>query len=148
MLLRTKRRRRPNGCSPGKEHITLLGVQRPLSVIASFYENSPHGDMIMKPFDGYVTTVIDPRKADRVVLTCDFLKKHNPGYEMDPYFPYNPLTAVRQTMDKLVEADGKLWTDFLEGHLIVNVIDTATGRVDTYNIDTVNYELELERIAG
>lgn len=102
----------------------------------------------MKPFDGYVTTVIDNRRADRVVLTCDFLKKHNPGYEMDPYFPYNPLSAVGQTMHELVNHSSQLWKGFLEGLVIVNVINSATGAVEVYDIDRVNHELDMERIAG
>jgi hypothetical protein len=99
----------------------------------------------MSDFAGYVTTVIDPNKADRVVLVCDFLKKNNPEWEKNPYFPYNPLSAVGRTLDAMYVGD---YIRFFCGKLRINVVNSASGKVEEYDVDRLDHELEMERLAG
>lgn len=99
----------------------------------------------MIKFAGYVTTVIAPKEANRLVGAFDFLLKNYAENDIDNIPPLNPLAAVGATLASMSIEDVYR---FYEGTLIINVVDSARGRVEVYDDKRMDFEVDLERLAG
>lgn len=93
----------------------------------------------MTNFAGYVTTVIAPKDANRLIGAFDFLLK-NYG-DTDDLPPLNPMHAVGSTLSKMTIEDVYR---FYDGELIINVIDSARGKVEVYDVERMDFEAALE----
>ena len=99
----------------------------------------------MTKFAGYVTTVIAPKETNRLVRTFDFLLKRYAENDINDIPPLNPLAAVGATLACLTIEDVYR---FYDGELIINVIDSARSRVEVYDSKRMDFEVDLERLAG
>lgn len=100
----------------------------------------------MRKFAGYVTTIIAPKEANRLLATFDFLlKNYTYPYVEGQHPPINPYSAVINTLIRMNSEQRIL---FHSGQAIINVVDSARGRVEVYDQERYEFEAELEFLAG
>jgi hypothetical protein len=88
---------------------------------------------------------MDTSSTDRLLASYDFLLKNYNDNDFDNIPPFCPLAAVGATIRLM---DMGMITRFYKGELIINVIDSARGTVDVYDHNRLDFELDLERMAG
>lgn len=100
----------------------------------------------MSDFLGYKVELV--RKNEKLpYFHFDFSKENllGEGFEYHE-IPFCPLAACGLAVSKLTSAETSLW---LKGDLNLNVIDIRDNRLVTgYDIDWMNFELDLEVLAG
>jgi hypothetical protein len=99
----------------------------------------------MTKFAGYVTTVIAPKDAKRLVGAFDFLLKNYAENNIDDIPPLNPLAAVGATLARMSIEDVYR---FYDGELVINVVNGSRRTVEVYDSVRMDFEVNLERLAG
>ena len=74
-----------------------------------------------------------------------YMAKQNDRLSPAGVEPMCPLAAVGRT---LLHMNPSQTMAFERGDLVIDVIDVARQTVETYDTEKVDFELELERIAG
>jgi hypothetical protein len=97
----------------------------------------------MSNFPGYIAIY---KSSENTVKVFDLTKKTLLEKGVEYYkIPFNPLAAVGAALNELNILEHN---EFLCSRAVVHVIDVTRTTIEVYDIDRLNFELELEILAG